>query len=231
MVLKKKVALRKSKKLPAKKPLRERLTPEARKAQLIDSAARMVVEQGFLPLPIERLAKSVGVSKALVYTYFPEPYDLINALLERELTGLLSGGLDVASQVDDIDKSAVLCAMLYFEHVARYGPLLHILLSDRYMVGHVERRLIRLRNVTLIRLARLAQRSLPLSKREVLAAIEMMTSIPEESGRLVFHQEIEATVAQKICRSLMMSALKALREPERALASVSGGSVRRHDIA
>lgn len=202
--------------MPAK---RTRLRPQVRREQLIDSAARLVVAQGFLPLPAERLAKAAGVSKALVYTYFPEQYALFNSVLERELTALVAGGLDTASQVRDLDQAAVLCAMIYFEHVARTGPLLNILMSDRYMSGRIERRLLRLRNVVLRRLVRLAAAGLPLlSKKEILAAIEMMTSIPEEAGRLVFHEELDAAVARQICQSLILSSLQALRAPDAALA-------------
>ena len=43
-------------------------------------------------------------------------------------------------------QAAVLCAMFYFEYVCRSGPLLHILLSDRYMAGHCAPRAIQLRN-------------------------------------------------------------------------------------
>jgi hypothetical protein len=91
-------------------------------------------------------------------------------------------------------------------------------MSDRYMSGRIERRLIRMRNVVLRRLIRLAAASLPLSKKEILAAIEMMTSIPEEAGRLVFHEELDAAVARQICQSLILSSLQALRAPDAALA-------------
>jgi AcrR family transcriptional regulator len=174
-----------------------------------------------LPLPIEKLAKAAGSSKALVYTYFPEQDALFNALLEHELNGLLEAGLDTASQVRDLDQAAVLCAQLYFEHVARYGPLLNILLADRYMSGRIDRRLIRTRNLIFRRIARLAQASLPLGKHEVLAAIEMITAIPEEAGRLVFHAELDAAVARQICRSLIGSCLRALRDPDRVLSGAN----------
>ncbi|HTE40843.1 MAG TPA: TetR/AcrR family transcriptional regulator [Steroidobacteraceae bacterium] len=199
---------------------RQRLSPAVRKAQIVDAAARLIVAQGFLPLPIEKLANAAGSSKALIYTYFPDQDLLFNTLLERELTGLLAAGLDTASKVKDLEQAAVLCSQLYFEHVARYGPLLNVLLSDRYMVGRIDRNVLRARNEVLQRLAQLAQASLPLDKREALAALEMITAIPEEAGRLAFHNEIDVKVARQICRSLIPSALKALQDPDKVLASV-----------
>lgn len=190
-----------------------RLAPELRRSQILDAAARMVVEQGYLPLPIEQLARAAGASKALIYTYFPTQYELFNALLDREMQSLALAGLDTASRVEDLDQAAMLCAMMYYENVARSGPVLHILMTDLYMKGHVEPRLLEQRNALMQRLLKLASGSLPLSEPEIYASIEMMAAIPEESGRLVFHGELDPTTARQICNGLIASSLKALRSP------------------
>lgn len=191
----------------------KRLTPELRRAQMLDAAAKMIVEQGYLPLPIEQLARQAGASKALIYTYFPTQHDLLNALLDREVRSLALGGLDTASSVQDLEQAAVLCAMLYFEHVARNGPLLNILMTDLFMAGHFDPQVLETCNTILERLTRLAASELKCSATEIHAAIEMMTSIPDEAGRLVFHRELDQTTARQICRSLIVSSLKALKAP------------------
>jgi AcrR family transcriptional regulator len=192
----------------------KRLSPQVRRAQILDAAARLVVEQGYLPLPVEQLARAAGASKALIYTYFPTQYVLFNALLERETQSLALAGFETASRVEDLDQAASLCAMMYYEHVARSGPLLHILMSDLYMAAHVEPRLLALREEVVGRLLKLAAGSLRLSEQELLAAIEMIAAIPEESGRLVFHNELDHATARQICHGLIASSLKALRAPE-----------------
>jgi len=193
----------------------------------MESAARLIVQQGYLPLPVEQLAAQSGVSKALFYTYFPDQYALINRLLERELSELLAAGLDIASQVRDVEQAALLCATLYFEQVARAGPLLHILIADGYMKGHVERRLLNERNTVLKRLTSNARPGFKLSKSEFLAAVEMMIAIPEEAGRLVFTNELNLDVGRELCRSLIVSSLQALRSPDAVLA----GLIRLDNIA
>ena len=195
----------------------KRLSPEVRRAQMLDSAAKMIVEQGYLPLPVEELARQVGSSKGLVYAYFPTQHDLFNALLEREIRSLLLGGLETASRVQDLEQAAVLCAMLYFEHVARNGPLLNILMTDLYMAGHLDATVRQTCDEVADRLTRLAAKELPCSADEIHAAIEMMVAIPDEAGRLVFHRELDQTTARQICHSLIESCLKALRAPEQVV--------------
>lgn len=192
---------------------RKRLTPTKRRSEIIDAAAVLVVEQGYLPLPVEQLGRAAGISKALVYTYFPTQYDLFNAILARELQGLVGGGLETAAQVENLDQAALLCAMLYFEHVAQAGPLLHILMTDLYMAGHVDPAHTEALRKLLRRFTHLASNALPLPKKEILAAVEMMSAIPEEAGRLAFRRELEPAVARQLCHALISSSLQALRPP------------------
>jgi AcrR family transcriptional regulator len=197
---------------------RKRLSPELRRTQIMDAAAGLIVAQGFLPLPVEQLAQVAGASKALIYAYFPTQYDLFNTMLQRELANLSSSGLETALRVKDLDQAALLCAMLYFEHIAKSGPLLHILMTDRYMSGQIDTALTRVLDVMLDGWVRLAKRTLPLSKKEILAAIEMMAAIPEESGVLAYQQQLDPAVARQLCHSLVLSSLEALRSPDTASA-------------
>jgi AcrR family transcriptional regulator len=181
----------------------------------MDSAARLVVEQGFLPLPIERLAREAGSSKALVYTYFPTQYQLCNALIEREWQTLASVGLITASQVTDLEQAVTLCGMLYFEHVSRTGPLLQILTADLYMASHLDERHEQECAALRKRLTRLLHNALELPLKEADAAVEMMTAIPAESGSLVHAKRLDAQLGRELCRTLLSSSLRALRSPER----------------
>ena len=177
----------------------------------MDAAAKLVVSQGYLPLSLERLGQDAGTSKALIYTYFPTQYDLFNALLQRELSGLATSGLETASRVNDFDQAILLCAMLYFEHVQQSGPLLRILMADLYMAGHITPQVAEAGQAMLERVARLARGILPLTPKEVMSAIEMMAVIPEVAGGLAFHKDLEPSLARQICHTLILSSLEALR--------------------
>jgi hypothetical protein len=136
-------------------------------------------------------------------------------LLERELASLATAGVNTASQVGDLEQAAVLCGMLYFEHVARCGPLMQILTADLYMSGHENERLVSECNALRQRLARLVHTTLDLPLRDAHAAVEMMIAIPLESASLVFAGETPPEVGREVCHSLLLSSLEALRSPER----------------
>lgn len=64
---------------------RTRLEPEARQAQILDHAARLVAEEGLSGFSMDRVARDAGVSKALVYNYFSSQTNLLRSLLKRDL--------------------------------------------------------------------------------------------------------------------------------------------------
>jgi AcrR family transcriptional regulator len=202
---------------PSVSKRRTRLSPEARGQQIMDAAARLIVQQGFLPLTVEQIAQATQASKGLFYAYFPTQYDLYNALLRRELNGLVSAGMETAARVNDFDQAGLLCGMLYFEHVAQSGPLLHLLTNDLYMKDHIDPAAIQAGAAILQRLTRLTRDALKVSRKEALAALEMLAAIPEEAGSLAFHRTVELPVARDLCHTLLSGGLEALRTADRRL--------------
>ncbi|MDQ3107221.1 MAG: TetR/AcrR family transcriptional regulator [Actinomycetota bacterium] len=65
-----------------------RLSKEARREQLLDTAAVLLLDGGARSLTMEGLAARAGVSKALPYLHFGDAGDVLIALHERELRGM-----------------------------------------------------------------------------------------------------------------------------------------------
>lgn len=77
--------------MPASKPPR-RLSPDQRREQLLDCATSLIVDRGLSACSLEEVAVQAGVSKALVYKYFPTRDSLLRALVAREYAIFLAEG-------------------------------------------------------------------------------------------------------------------------------------------
>jgi AcrR family transcriptional regulator len=194
---------------------RTRLSPEVRRRQIVDAAAAVALEQGFLPLPIDRLAERAGVSKALVYAYFPTQFDLCNAVLERRFTALIDAGIEDASKQTPLEEAAGQVAAIYFDDVARHGALIHVILRDQFMSGHLDRTLAAIRDRIVRNLARAARRTLLMTARETVAATNMIITIPEQAGRLAHRREMDHESARALCAQLIKSSIGALAPRDR----------------
>jgi AcrR family transcriptional regulator len=68
---------------------RTRLTPDARREQLLDVGAGHFAAQAYEDVRIADIAAEVGVSRGLVYRYFPTKRDLFASIYERAADRLL----------------------------------------------------------------------------------------------------------------------------------------------
>ena len=170
----------------------------------------MLLSEGQLPLSLEQVARAAGVSKALIYAYFPTQPELINRLLERAFAALLAAGLLDAARRPDFQDVALACADLYFRHVAERGPVIHVILRDPYMAGAISPEVARTRDRLSRMLAGRARLALRLPAKEAVAALSILTTVPEEAGRMVFAGEMKPASGAELTAILIRSSLDAL---------------------
>lgn len=170
-----------------------------------------MLAQGHLPLPLEALAARVGVSKGLIYEYFPTQVELFNTLLAEEDAALEAAGLaDAAARADLVD-AAQACADIYLRRVAERGPLAHFILRDTYMSGRFAPAAVRSRDRLLRTFTRRARRDLRLPVAEALATVLLVQAIPEEMGRLVWQGDMALDRGCDLTGQMVASSIAALR--------------------
>lgn len=62
---------------------KRRLSTDARREQLLAAGARLLAERPYDEVSIEEIAQAAGVSKGLLYHYFPTKRDFLIAAIER----------------------------------------------------------------------------------------------------------------------------------------------------
>ncbi len=108
---------------------RTRLSPAARKDQLLDHARSMVTGSGLQAFTMEGLARHAGVSAPLVYNYFPNRADLLQALLKREYQRFVDEFSVSAQDAKNFEDIVRISVASNFDHHAP-GNILPLLLSQ-----------------------------------------------------------------------------------------------------
>ncbi|MCW3796902.1 TetR/AcrR family transcriptional regulator [Sphingomonas sp. BN140010] len=120
------------------KPVRRRLDPAVRRELILDEAARLVAEEGISAVNMERIGRQAGISKALVYNYFPSKQSLLTELLLREYNRFAAHGREAAQQATDFEELVRATTRAYFEYVDECGVLIQRLMSEPEL-AHVMR--------------------------------------------------------------------------------------------
>jgi len=99
---------------------RIRLDNDQRRAQLLELAKRAFSDRSYDEVSIDDLARVAGISKGLLYHYFPTKRDLYVAGLREIADELVEAVLQVAADLLPVDRVRA-SVDAYLEHVARHS--------------------------------------------------------------------------------------------------------------
>jgi AcrR family transcriptional regulator len=109
---------------------RRRLSPETRRALILDHTADIVAREGVAQLSVERIGKEAGISKSLVYAYFPNLTELLRELYQREMKQfrrLQAAAADKASTFEQLVRSIT---HVYLSYMHERGLLIERLQAE-----------------------------------------------------------------------------------------------------
>jgi len=194
---------------------RTRLTPEVRREQILDEAAQLILAEGLYAVSMERLARDIGISKGLVYNYFPTRDALLTALLNREQAELRDRGMASALQAESFDDLIRQTTRLYLEQTRDRGALIAALLSDPSvaLLMEAENRADRERTVRYFVKAVRREYGLPLPM--AIAGVEMVSAVTDRAGRLVADGQLDVETATGMCVALITGGLANLGRIQR----------------
>ncbi len=110
-------------------PVRRRLSPEARRNQLLDCARDIILSQGLSSLTMEVLATEAGVSNPLIYKYFDTRLQVLQELLTREYDAFRESVADRLSEAGDYREAVRTYVDINFRQFAG-GDVLSILFNQ-----------------------------------------------------------------------------------------------------
>ncbi|UGT63576.1 TetR/AcrR family transcriptional regulator [Nocardia asteroides] len=96
--------------------VRRRLTPEQRRAQIVEAGAGLFADRPYEAVLMEEVAAAAGISRALLYRHFPAKRDLFVAVYEQAAARLLvDSSFDPELPVPEQISAALDTHLDYFE--------------------------------------------------------------------------------------------------------------------
>ena len=122
---------------PAETSKRTRLTPVARRNQILDIAKQSISDNGLQAFALKQLAKRTGVSEPLLFHYFSSRLDLLQQLLLREYENYLES---VHSSLEETKTLEEVCRVFVARNYDHHDEdnVMDLLLSEPEVAAVVE---------------------------------------------------------------------------------------------
>ncbi|MBC9226429.1 TetR family transcriptional regulator [Aeromicrobium sp. 636] len=129
---------------PEARPRAGRLPRTARRAQLLDVALDVFVEQGYHSASMDEIAERAGVSKPVLYQHFPGKLDLYTALVSSAVDTVIEGVRSALASTQDNSERVQATMRLWYDCVANQEKAFRLvfesdLTSDPEVSGLVDR--------------------------------------------------------------------------------------------
>jgi AcrR family transcriptional regulator len=129
---------------PEARPRAGRLPRTARRAQLLDVALDVFVEQGYHSASMDEIADRAGVSKPVLYQHFPGKLDLYTALVSTAVDTVIEGVRDALASTQDNSERVQATMRLWYDCVANEEKAFRLVFesdmtSDPEVSGLVDR--------------------------------------------------------------------------------------------
>ena len=111
-----------------------RMSKSARREQLLDVAAQLLIQHGAQAVTMERLAEWAGVSKALPYAHFDNSNAVLLALRDRETARVAGGMWEAGAAAEDAERVSAIVRSS-FDEVEHSADLLGVLTGPGAIVA------------------------------------------------------------------------------------------------
>jgi AcrR family transcriptional regulator len=109
---------------------RLRLAPEMRRSLILDHTAHILSAEGVSALSMDRIGREAGISKSLVYNYFPNLTELLQHLLQRELRRLRRLQVSAAESADTFEGLVRAVTHEYLKYIDERGLIIERLQAE-----------------------------------------------------------------------------------------------------
>lgn len=109
---------------------RRRYSPEKRRELILDHTADIVAREGIATLTIEQIGREAGISKSLVYAYFPNLTELLSELYLREMKHLRKLQAQAAANAETFEELVRSVTHVYLAYFDERGLIVERLQAE-----------------------------------------------------------------------------------------------------
>ncbi len=194
--------------IEAKRP-RQRLNPEERRKLILDHTAAIVAREGVAQLSIEGIGREAGISKSLVYAYFPNLTELLRELYQREMRQLRRRQADAAQNVETIEQLVRSVTHAYLSYIDERGLIIERLQAEPTVSENHDPTDYN-RDVAVDHLTDFILRFYNIPRRIARAATDISFGLPASAGSYLHRHDLDLQTLEDLTVTMILGTLSGL---------------------
>lgn len=189
---------------------RTRLSPEIRKNLILDHAANVVAEEGVSALSMERLGREAGISKSLVYAYYPSMKELLQTLLQREHKSLRKRQSKAAEGAETFEQLVRQTTTTYLSYMDERGLILDRLAAEPSLNDNGDPTNYS-REVAVKYVAEIVHDNFGIDMNIAMPAIDISFGLPAAAGHYLTRHDVSRQTIEDITVAMMIGCIEGLQ--------------------
>ncbi len=182
---------------------RKRLSPEARRALILDCTADIVARDGVATLSMESIGKEAGISKSLVYAYFPNLTALLRELYQREMRRLRRRQAEVAQSPASFEELVRSVTHAYLQYIDERGLIIERLQAEPSVSEHHDPTDFN-RDLAVDYLTDIVLRFYKLPRPIARAATDISFGLPASAGSYLHRHDLDAKTLEDLTVTMVL---------------------------
>jgi len=190
---------------------RTRLSPKARKAMILDHAAKLIANEGVSAVSIERVSLEAGISKALAYNHYSSVESLLKAVLTREYRHLRRLQRDTVESTDTLEQMVQQSTRVYLSYIKEHGLLIERLEAEPAIADYGDPSEYG-NAATVMYLAQILNDNFNVEIETALTIVEISYGLPTAAGRYIIHNNSDFQTIEDIVAKMVLASLASIQE-------------------
>ena len=191
------------------KKKRTRLSPERRKDLILDQVADIVASEGVSSLSMDRIGREAGISKSLVYAYFPTIKDILKTLLRREYKRLRDLQDEAAQSAETFEQLVRRVTTTYLTYMDERGLILDRLAAEPNIAEMSDPTEFS-RETAVKHLAKIVHDNFGIDMDIALPAVDISFGMPAAAGHYLIRNEVSRQTIEDITVAMIIGSIEAL---------------------
>jgi len=194
------------------KKQRQRFAPEVRRGLILKHAADIISTEGMAALSMERIGRQAGVSKSLIYAYFPNLTELLRELLHQELKHLRERQMEASEHAQTFEQLVRTVTHAYLEYIEEHGLLIHRLQAEPSVAQGTINPQDYARGATVNYVAEVISANFDIPMEMAIPATDISYGLPQFAGDYLINHDVDKQFIEDLTVTMIIGSIEALQK-------------------